>query len=172
MIAITTGRKPTQSTRRLSRELARFLPGTRRLVRGKLGLRQLVEELIATGSSRLVVIYRRFGGPDRLELMKLEGRRLQKTPPTVILQNVKFVKTVKTGRGVKLECITADSNRASRLAEALSNFLRLPLVDHETSNFEYSLHISGDSKYLEIAPTDLSAKEIMGFVMWAKELRW
>lgn len=173
MIAVTTGRNPTQSTRRLCKELASSLPQAYRLVRGKLSLPQLTDKLAASQSSRLIIVYRGFGGPRRLELMKLEDDHLRRIPPSIILRNVRFTSTSKRRRAARAECITANTDAAIRLGEALSDFLELQLVDNEKAPCTHSLDISRDPYGgLRLAPINLSTRNVEGFVVYVKTLRW
>ena len=172
MILVTTGRNPTQSTRRLCKELTRFIPNTRRLVRGKLGLRQLPDELASAESDRMIIVYRGFGGPSQLGLVRLEGSQLKKIPPIIMLQNTKLESTRKR-QSSKVECITADSKDALHLAEVFSEFLELPLADYKTSDFRHSLHVSSDARrVLTIAPVHLQTGQMEGFSLIAKKLQW
>jgi rRNA maturation protein Rpf1 len=172
VILVTTGRNPTQSTRRLCKELTRFIPNTRRMVRGKLGLRQLPDKLVSAESDRMIVVYRGFGGPSQLGLVRLEGGQLKKIPPTIMLQSAKLEPTRKR-HSSKVECITADSKDALHLGEVFSEFLELPLADYKTSNFKHSLHISGDARrVLTIAPIHLQTGQMEGFSLIAKKLQW
>jgi len=172
VILVTTGRNPTQSTRRLCKELTRFIPGTRRLVRGKLGLRQLTDELSSAESDRMIIVYRGFGGPSQLELVRLEGSALKKVSPTISLQSA-YLEPKRRRRLSKVECITASSKGALRLAEVFSDFLELPLADYKTFDFKHSLHISSDARgFLRIAPIHLQTGYMEGFSLVTKRLRW
>ncbi len=173
MIAVTTGRNPTQSTRRLSKELARYLPRASRLVRGKLGLRRMVDQLAATGQRRLVLVYRRSGGPSQLELMSLEGNEFKRIPPTIIIRNVKFAPTDKRGHRVKAGCVTVESRETLPLGKVLSDFFGLPLIEHERCDFNHSLHLSRDArKGLRLMILSLPERKAVGLTITIKQLRW
>lgn len=173
MIAVTTGRNPTQSTRRLSKELARYLPRASRLVRGRLSLRRMADQLAATGQSRLVLVYRRFGGPSQLELMSLEDNELKRIPPTIITQDVKFTTTDRKGCRVKVACVVVESRDALPLAKVLSDFLGLPLVEQKRCDFKYSLHLSHEPrKGLRLTIMSVPERRMQGFAITIKQLRW
>jgi len=173
VIAVTTGRNPTQSTRRLSKELARYLPRASRLVRGKLSLRGMADQLAATGQRRLVLVCRRFGGPSQLELMRLEGNELKRIPPTITIQNVKFTPTGRRGHRVKADCVTVESREALPLGKVLSNFLGLPLIEHERCDFKHSLHLSHDKRRgLRLMILSLPERKEEGLTITIKQLRW
>jgi len=173
VIAVTTGRNPSQSTRRLCKELARHLPRAYRLVRGKLGLRQLADRLAAAGTSRLIVVCRGFGGPGQLDLMRLEDDQLTGLSPTIILRGVNFAAAPKRRYMAKIKYITADVKEAHPLGEVLSDFFELPLAGRERAASGRSLHISKDSTGgLRLAPINLLTGKPEGFTIFVKKLRW
>jgi rRNA maturation protein Rpf1 len=157
----------------LAKELVRHLPKAHKLVRGKLSLHSIVDELLTKGYSRLIIVYRKYGGPSQLELIKLENGRLKKIPPTIFLRNVRFGSKNKRSCRTKADCITLDSKEALPFAQSLSDFLDLPLVEFEKSDFNYSLHLTYDSKkYLNLMPISFTEKNFEGFVIQIKQLRW
>jgi rRNA maturation protein Rpf1 len=171
VITVTTGRNPSQSTRRLSKEIAGYIPETRKLLRGKLSLGQLAEKIASEGLNRMILIYRGFGGPSQLELIRLDNFEFKRIPPTILLKNVEF-KPAGKRRRTKIECVTVDSKGSLRLARVLSNFLELPLAEYENADFEYSLHLSEKGKNFTISPVHLRTKEAMGFIISTKKLSW
>ncbi|MGQ9542855.1 MAG: hypothetical protein ACUVTM_02020 [Candidatus Bathyarchaeia archaeon] len=173
MIIITTGRNPTQSTRRLCKELSRILPKSRRLVRGKRSLTQIISEMRADGSNRLILIQRRFGCPYRIELSRIENNTLRKFPPSIILRGVRFPSVKDKPFRDKVECITMNSNVTLTLGTALSEFLQIPLVRLDDPKWSHSLHLSSDQKgQVTIATLNLKSKEEGGLVIRVEGLEW
>jgi len=120
----------------------------------------------------MIIVYRRFGEPSQIGLVRLEGGQLKKVPPTIMLQSTKLEPTRKR-HSSKVECITADSKDALHLAEVFSEFLELPLADYRTSEFKHSLHISGDARrVLRVAPIHLQTGQMEGFSLIANNLQW
>ncbi|MEM2942523.1 MAG: Brix domain-containing protein [Candidatus Bathyarchaeia archaeon] len=172
MILVTTGRNPTQGTRRLSRELARYLPGATRLVRGKLSLRQIADHLAAAGITRLVMVYRGSGSPGQLELMRLEGNELKRVPPTIFIQNIEFTPRSRARRMVKVDSVICGSQKTLPLARALSNFLDLPLTEDLMSDVKHPLHISCDRLRGARPILSLPGGEARGLTLTVKKLEW
>ncbi|MBS7622519.1 Brix domain-containing protein [Candidatus Bathyarchaeota archaeon] len=172
MILVTTGRNPTQATRRLSSELARYLPGTTKLVRGKLSLRQITDHLAAAGITRLVLVYRGAHGPGQIELMRLEGNELKRVPPTIFIQNIEFTPPGRGRSVVKVDSVTVGSQQLLPLAKALSNFLDLPLTGGSPSDFKYSLHLSCGRRGAARPILSLPGGEANGLKLTVKELEW
>lgn|GEM_PF-1051142 len=173
MITITTGRNPTQNTRRLCKELSWVIPDSRRLVRGKRSLTQIMDEMKASGSDRLMLIQRRFGNPHRIELNILENKNLRRFPPSIILRGVKFPPAKGRSLKTKVECITTDSNDLLALGESLSKFLKIPLVKLNETKFEYSLHLSKDRLgRVVITISNLITGEEKNLVIYVERLEW
>ncbi|MEM2106866.1 MAG: Brix domain-containing protein [Candidatus Bathyarchaeia archaeon] len=173
MITITTGRNPTQSTRRLCKELSRVIPDSRRLVRGKRSLNQIIDEMKASGSDRLMLIQRRFGNPHRIELKILENKTLKSFSPSIILRGVKLTHAKERSLKIKVECITADSDDILPLGASLSKFLKIPLVKLNESKFEYSLHLSRDRLGRVIVTIlNLRTNEEKGLIIYVERLEW
>jgi hypothetical protein len=172
VILVTTGRNPTQGTRRLSRELARYLPGATRLVRGKLSLRQIRDHLADAGISRLVLVYRGSSGPGQLELMRLEGDELKRIPPTILIENIEFTPPGRARSIVKLDSVTVGSQQILPFARALSDFLDLPLTGDSLSNIKHSLHISCDMRRGARPILSLPGGEAKSLTITVKKLEW
>ncbi|MBS7625722.1 Brix domain-containing protein [Candidatus Bathyarchaeota archaeon] len=173
MITVTTGRNPTQSTRRLCKELSRVIPDSRRLVRGKRSLNQIIDEMKASGSDRLMLIQRRSGNPHRIELNILKNKTLRSFPPSIILKGVKLPPAKNRGLKIKVECITTDSDDILPLGASLSKFLKIPLVKLNEPKFEYSLHLSRDLLgRVIITILNLRTSEERGLTIYVERLEW
>ena len=124
MITVTTGRNPSQNTRKLVKELANILPNSRKLVRGKTPLNQLIDDMQDSDDNRLIMIYRGFNEPIRIELLRKQETQLNSNT-TLIVKNVRYFPESRKGKRIKLQCLTITSNQDINFAELLSDFLHL-----------------------------------------------
>ena len=173
MITVTTGRNPSQSTRKLTKELVKILPNARKLVRGKMPLNQLVGNMHDSDITRLIMVYRGFNGPIRIELMRRQGTRLESSNPTLIVRHVRYFPESKKGKRIKLQCLTITSKQDIKFVKLLSDFLQIPLIKNDDKICEFSLNISRkDNNDLMLSIVNLKTGKIERFEMIIKELKW
>ncbi|MCW4042958.1 MAG: hypothetical protein NWE90_04455 [Candidatus Bathyarchaeota archaeon] len=173
MITVTTGRNPSQSTRKLAKELVKILPNARKLVRGKMPLNQLVGNMHDSDITRLIMVYRGFNGPIRIELMRRQGTRLESSNPTLIVRHVRYFPESKKSKRIKLQCLTTTSKQDIKFVKLLSDFLQIPLIKNDDKICEFSLNISRkDNNDLMLSIVNLKTEKIERFEMIIKELKW
>ena len=173
MITVTTGRNPSQSTRKLAKELVKILPNARKLVRGKMPLNQLVGNMHDSDITRLIMVYRGFNGPIRIELMRRQGTRLESSNPTLIVRHVRYFPESKKSKRIKLQCLTTTSKQDIKFVKLLSDFLQIPLIKNDDKICEFSLNISRkDNNDLMLSIVNLKTEKIERFEMIIKKLKW
>jgi len=173
VITVTTGRNPSQSTRKLTKELVKILPNARKLVRGKMPLNQLVGNMHDSDITRLIMVYRGFNGPIRIELMRRQGTRLESSNPTLIVRHVRYFPESKKSKRIKLQCLTITSKQDIKFVKLLSDFLQIPLIKNDDKICEFSLNISRkDNNDLMLSIVNLKTGKIERFEMIIKELKW
>jgi rRNA maturation protein Rpf1 len=146
VITVTTGRNPSQNTRKLAKELVKILPNTRKLVRGKMSLKQLIDNMYDSDVTRLIMVYRGLNSPIQIELMRRQETQLESSNPTLIVRHVRYFPKSKKGKRIKLQCLTITSKQDIKFVELLSDFLQIPIIKNDDKICEFSLNISRKDK--------------------------
>ena len=141
MITVTTGRNPSQKTRKLVKEFVKILPNARKLVRGKMPLRQIISNMRESDITRLIMIYRGFTNPIQIKFMNRQDTRLENFYPPLIVKLVRYFQS-KKGERIQLQCLTINSKQDIKFAKLLSDFLQIPLIKKDNKTCEFSLNIS------------------------------
>ncbi len=125
MIAIGTTRKPTQRIRSFIKELARVIPGSIRLTRGKQGFADFCDAAYEQGATRLLLVGGFHGNPGRIGFLQYTGDAWEFFPPTIIIKSTQLLREGQHNppRNIKkvvvLPDVSFDLNKAKLLAEAL-----------------------------------------------------
>jgi rRNA maturation protein Rpf1 len=174
MILITSSRRPTQLVRTLCNDLSRTIPNSVRVNRGKMSLGQLAMEASSHKADRVIIVEREKGLPSKILLFSIEEEKLVHFNPVIYIKGVKTQDQI--GRksrylsGVALTISLEEGNIILKLANALSQFLRLKLVQNpiELQKFEASLHVS-ESKIAVTSPPKMNE---IGPVLFLKKVMW
>ncbi|MEM2935881.1 MAG: hypothetical protein QW231_01745 [Candidatus Bathyarchaeia archaeon] len=151
MILITTSRRPTGRIRTLCRELAHLIPNAVRINRGKLNLDGVAERALEFGTDRVIIFDRWKGGPGKIQFFSAGSEGLIPLPPTLYVSGVRLQREFKTKvrkiRPITLTVSPEGSSQTEKLAEALSNFLKVPKSTEENvpSTHRASMRISSDA---------------------------
>ncbi|WP_455280303.1 hypothetical protein [[Eubacterium] cellulosolvens] len=173
MIIVTTGRNPSQSTRKLAKELVKILPNARKLVRGKMPLNQLMDNMRDSDITRLIMVYRGLNGPIQIELLRRQQNRLESSNLILIVRNVIYFPESKKGKRIKLQCLTITSKQDIKFAKLLSDFLQMPLIKDDNKIYEFSLNISRKvNNDMMLSIVNLKTGKIQRFEIIIKELKW
>lgn len=173
MIIVTTGRNPSQSTRKLAKELVKILPNARKLVRGKMPLNQLMDNMRDSDITRLIMVYRGLNGPIQIELLRRQQNRLESSNLILIVRNVIYFPESKKGKRIKLQCLTITSKQDIKFAKLLSDFLQMPLIKNDNKIYEFSLNISRKvNNDMMLSIVNLKTGKIQRFEIIIKELKW
>jgi rRNA maturation protein Rpf1 len=173
VITVTTGRNPSQNTRKLAKELVKILPNTRKLVRGKMSLKQLIDNMYDSDVTRLIMVYRGLNSPIQIELMRRQETQLESSNPTLIVRHVRYFPKSKKGKRIKLQCLTITSKQDIKFVELLSDFLQIPIIKNDDKICEFSLNISRkDNNDLMLSIVNLKTRRIERFEMIIKEFKW
>lgn len=173
MITVTTGRNPSQNTRKLAKELVKILPNARKLVRGKMPLKQLIDNMYDSDVTRLIMVYRGLNSPIQIELMRRQETQLESSNPTLIVRHVRYFPKSKKGKRIKLQCLTITSKQDIKFVELLSDFLQIPIIKNDDKICEFSLNISRkDNNDLMLSIVNLKTRRIERFEMIIKEFKW
>lgn len=125
MIAIGTTRKPTQRIRSFIKELARVIPDSTRLTRGKQGFEEFCESALDLGATRILLIGAFHGNPGRIGFLNYSGETWNFHPPTIIIKSSQLLRDgnhsppQRIRKLVVLPDVHADSSKAEMLADAL-----------------------------------------------------
>jgi rRNA maturation protein Rpf1 len=141
VIIVTTGRNPSQNTRKLVKEFVKILPNAQKLVRGKMPLHQIISNMRESDITRLIMVYRGFTSPIQIEFMHIKETRLENLYPPLVVKHVRYFQS-KKGRRIKLQCLTINSKQDIDFAKLLSDFLQIPLIKKDNKTCEFSLNIS------------------------------
>lgn len=173
MITVTTGRNPSQNTRKLAKELVKILPNARKLVRGKMPLKQLIDNMYDSDVTRLIMVYRGLNSPIQIELIRRQETQLESSNPTLIVRHVRYFPKSKKGKRIKLQCLTITSKQDIKFVELLSDFLQIPIIKNDDKICEFSLNISRkDNNDLMLSIVNLKTRRIERFEMIIKEFKW
>jgi U3 small nucleolar ribonucleoprotein protein IMP4 len=179
VILVTTSRRPTDRIRTLCRELSRVIPDTVRVNRGKLSLDGVAERALEFGADRVIIIDRWKGGPGKIQFFHANAKGLIPIPPTLYLSEVRLQRELET-RARKIRPITLiasfeGSAQTGKLAEALSNFLKVPKsTDKDVpSAYQASMHVSIDASgsvqiTFRLLPegVEMSPRIILSHLVW------
>jgi rRNA maturation protein Rpf1 len=172
VITVTTGRNPSQNTRKLVKELVKILPNARKLVRGKMPLKQLIDNMYDSDVTRLIMVYRGFNCPIQIEFMRRKETQLKSSNPTLIVRHVRYFPESKKGKRIKLQCLTITSKQDIKFAELLSDFLQIPIIKDDDKICEFSLNISRkENNDLILSIVNLKTRRIERFEIIIKELK-
>ncbi|RLG21120.1 hypothetical protein DRN74_03740 [Candidatus Micrarchaeota archaeon] len=70
MLLISSSRKPSRKTRTLARQLAKAVPHSRYITRGKKNIDALCSEARRLGYSRIAIIYEKHGNPSQIHFIE------------------------------------------------------------------------------------------------------
>jgi rRNA maturation protein Rpf1 len=172
VITVTTGRNPSQNTRKLVKELVKILPNARKLVRGKMPLKQLIDNMYDSDVTRLIMVYRGFNCPIQIEFMRRKETQLKSSNPTLIVRHVRYFPESKKGKRIKLQCLTITSKQDIKFAELLSDFLQIPIIKDDDKICEFSLNVSRkENNDLILSIVNLKTRRIERFEIIIKELK-
>lgn len=127
-LLISSSRYPTRTVRTLMRDLHTVLPGSQRINRGKMSMRDLAGKALELGANYVVLVARWRGIPGKLEFYKPYSRGLKLLPPLIYIKGVKLQRDYRlVWRKLRLRpktLLTLKSPReeALKAAEALSKY--------------------------------------------------
>ena len=126
-LLITTSRRPTRRVRSFCKELAKALPSTVYVNRGKMSLDEVLLESLGRGADYALIVNVRKGNPGRLDLYHAESRRrvLSAVCLGVKLAREMGASASRIDRGV---VVVEGEGDLEVLGKALSEALRLPMV--------------------------------------------
>jgi len=137
-ILITTSRNPTQMMRTFCNDLARSIPRSMRINRGKSSLDTLAEKALEHEAEKVIICDRWKGGLGKLHLFELGSSGLVQFYPLMCVRKVKLQKTFgyvrsKAAKSLILQTESGISFEARKLADILSHFFNIPkLTSDET----------------------------------------
>jgi len=150
---LTTSRRPTNLIRTFCNDLARSIPDSVRINRGKLSLNGVAEKALEYTAEKVVIVDRWQGGPGKIELFKVSPEGLMPVPPIILVSGMRLRREFGEGksRWVGSLAVTAPLNSQKRVfevAEALSSFFSIPLLSMDEAVFrcDAAMHFSLDSK--------------------------
>jgi len=131
VIIITTSRRPTRRIRTFCNDLARCIPNSIRINRGKLSREGLAEKAYELEANRVMIVDRWKGGPGKIELFNVK-ESLIGVPPLIYIRGIKLQREMGFPKFRPLQSLAITATYASRdeeipkLADALSSFLKVP----------------------------------------------
>lgn len=151
MILLTTSRRPTKNMRTFCHDLARSIPNTVRINRGKLSLTEVAEKALENNAGKVIIVDRWKGGPGKINLFKVNSEGLEAVAPLIYLKGVRLQRTFGRARVKPVHSLALvlpeKTNEMFRLGKALSNFLGIPTLSMEKAaeNFQAAMIFSLDS---------------------------
>lgn len=153
-LLLSTSRKPTRRMRTFCHDLARGIPLTIQVNRGKLSIDGIAEKALECNADRVVIVSRWKGRLGKIELYKIGAAGLAPFPPVVYVKNIKLQREFegkRRGSRIKSLAIILSSeapSEARKIAKAFSEFFKIPLLSVEqavTEGYQASMHVSLDS---------------------------
>ncbi len=145
---LTTSRRPTRRIRTFCNDLERSIPDTLKVNRGKMSLQELAEHTVGRGQDRIIVVDRWKSGPGSVRLYRISQGRLVQVRPQIHIGGMKVQrelgeKAKKVGSLVIARNPDEPSPEISRLSEALSDFLNVPVmkIDEASLNCEAVMQV-------------------------------
>lgn len=174
MILITTSHKPTQRIRTLCNDFIRVIPNSIRINRGKLNIKGLFEEALASEANRLMIVERWKGGPGSIKLAFSPF-----TSDCTIKLIVLSVKTQddigrrrKINNGLTITVQSKSSPKVIDLANFFSRFLNIPFLDSVADEIESgaTVHFSDIDGKVKIAFRSFPHLEEIGPTLTVKKI--
>jgi len=177
MIMITTSRRPTRRIRSFANDLARSIPGAVRVNRGKLSRLGVAEKALELGADRVILIDRWKGVPGKVELLLVGEGGLRHHPPLIYVAGIKLQREcgARVGPAKRLSlAVMGDAGpEVARLAEALSSFLKAPLIQSiEGVSGRLMLFSSHPKHFARITFLDAPELYEVGPVISVRHLIW
>lgn len=151
---ITTSRRPTKSMRTLCKDLVTVLPSLKKVNRGKMGFRAVLEKAAEIGAEKVVIIDRWKGRPGRIRLFEI-GEKIVQIPPQLYLRGIKLrrefkIEEVSIPRTVFIEESEGENDEIRKIREAFSKFFNLPKAKlNDKNGISFTLmHFSMDHENL------------------------
>lgn len=154
MIILTTSLRPTRKIRSFCSDLQRVLPNVVRISRGKLALDRLAEKALGLKADGVVIVDRWRGGPSKISLYHVASKGLETFFPLLFLASIKlqldYGQTYKPTGRVAASFSSDLSEEARQVAERISNFFRLPILDKNADlrRIDASLNFSSQLGYI------------------------
>ncbi|MFX0114886.1 MAG: hypothetical protein ACFFB3_10100 [Candidatus Hodarchaeota archaeon] len=121
-IAISTSRRPAQKVRSFCKEMARALPHTIFLTRGRSSFRELAHDAFANSASRLIIVDSRENNPGGIKIYRLEPGCLEEIITIRIIESQLKRERIKAQRVKKASAITFEFYK-------VENWLQEKLLD-------------------------------------------
>jgi len=171
-ILITTSRRPTRRVRSFCKELAKVLPGSTYVNRGKMNLREVLLEASSRGSSHALVVNVRKANPGRLDLYDVETGSLK---ASFVCLGVKLTREMGVVPQPLRRAVVAveDGEELESLAKVLAEALNLPFVKErpKASTYATAAILSARRGYLgAMSFLDLASGEPLGPLIRVKRL--
>lgn len=155
-ILLTTSRNPTPNIRTLCNDLARMLPNTVRVNRGKMSVDETAEKALENDADRVVIIDRWQGGPGEIKFFQIGESGPVFVPPTIHVVRIKLQREfcdVPRSRPASSIAVSEDESigEAPKLAKALSRFCNIPILliggqEGETNSTEMRVYADNTGK--------------------------
>ena len=133
MILLTTSRRPSRRMRTFCNDLARVIPNTQRINRGKLSIDGVAEKALEINANKVILVCRWKGGPGKIELFRVGARGLIPFPPLIRIKGVRLqrefkLRKIEPTRSLVIAVPPEETAENIKIAESLSNFLEVPMM--------------------------------------------
>jgi len=153
VILLTTSRRPTRGIRTFCHDLARSIPDIVRINRGKLSLTEVAEKALENDADRVIIVDRWKGGPGKIRFFTVDSAGLNAVPPLIYVSGIRLQRTfgkakAKPVRSLAVISPSEETNQIFKIAEFLSDFLRVPILSMEeaSKNYQAAMLVSFDSR--------------------------
>ena len=184
MILITTSRRPTRRIRTFCNDLARCIPNSIRINRGKLSREGIAEKALELEADRVIIIDRWKGGPGKIEFFKVD-EGLTGVPPLIYIRGIKLQREMGFPKSRPFHSLaitavyTKGEEEIPKLAGAFSEFFKAPITTLEgplMQSYQVFMHVSRDaSERIRITffklpeNREIGPRIIVSHVIWSLE---
>ncbi|MEM2915498.1 MAG: hypothetical protein QXH91_08900 [Candidatus Bathyarchaeia archaeon] len=153
----------------------KMIPNSLHITRGKMNVETLNETMLGLNVSKLLMITRWKGNPGKIEFYEIADSNLKLIPPILYLKKIilsrELGRAKGRGRNLKLGVVAPQNEKYTRLAEALSKILTIPLIEKNWS-FPVVLNIVEDKIGQPRITFHNEKSEEVGPAIYLKEIRW
>lgn len=176
-ILLTTSRNPTPKIRTFCNDIARVVPNTVRVNRGKMSKNDLAEKALETNADRAVVVDRWERGIGKIEFFQVSSEGLTSVPPVLFIADVRLQREIAQTRLKPINSLAMiqPTSNSAQLADALAEFFNVPTLPEKkaTSNHQAAIHISRNAKErVQVTFTQLPNMVEVGPRMTLGRLEW
>jgi len=151
-----------------------------RINRGKLSLTEVAEKALENNAERVIIVDRWKGGPGKIRFFNVGSAGLNAVPPLIYVSGIRLQRSfrkakVKPVRSLAVVSPFEETSQTFKIAEFLSDFLRVPILSMEeaSANYKAAMLVSFDSKeririsfFLLPEKVEIGPRIVVSHVIW------